>query len=188
MAQAYTWADLERIRWLGDDRLGEFLVQWRKVTTNFPIEMPEESLCSILRDRLSRASPSSGVGMEVADLDRLDPSDPRLQYKSVLGMLDRVLSRQRMITNRQNELRYKREGQEKKPALPATGKQPAGQQKNRDPGRQQAVPAAPAKPGGEPKGDGKGRGRRSQSRRRGRKGRGRGRNGTPGRAVPPARR
>ena len=44
LQEMYTWADLQAIQWLGDDRLDEFYARWKKMLVNLSVEIPEEAL------------------------------------------------------------------------------------------------------------------------------------------------
>ena len=77
-SEVYTWQDVSSIKWLGDEKLGEFYAKWRSVVDVLTVEVDPKTLTETF---LELIRPSKVLAPDIHEFDRFDLDDPRRNLK-----------------------------------------------------------------------------------------------------------
>eukprot|EP00974_Lingulodinium_polyedra_P112456 10879418-Lingulodinium_polyedra.AAC.1 len=132
--------DLQTVKWQGGDKMDDFIRNYRFILSNLKADIPDKILLDTL---LIQVRKSKELVTDLHWFERLEDEDPMKTQKHLLDLIQRQVSRTRMLANR--------EKQEK--ALQNPGKAFAGAP------AEQAAPGEPTSPTPKQKGKGKGKGK-----------------------------
>ena len=99
MREVYSYADLSKLTWLGDDQMEKFLLTYSTLISGFTMEIADATLVEFLLPLVKR---SKVLQPDVAAFDRMEDTDPNRTSKTLLGYIRRYLGRTRQEKNRNN--------------------------------------------------------------------------------------
>ena len=95
----YTFEDLVVIRWLGDEKLGEFLNAYKSTIAQLKFAIPEETLQHNLVDKM-RMSKNPTITLELSWWERKELNDPDRNHAALLGSMELAISKKLELSNR----------------------------------------------------------------------------------------
>ena len=99
MKQLYSIQDISDIKWMGDDKIFEFLELWKQIVANNAVQLTHKQLATILVQKLPVKS--SAIGQDVAYWNRLPEDDPQKSYEYLINSMERHLDRVQMDKNQE---------------------------------------------------------------------------------------
>ena len=101
LTNRYSYQHLDTVQWLGDNKMGDFIMRWRHVMLYMPPDFDQ----TVLNDKmLTEVRKSNKLAHDVAMFDRLPLDDPNRNAEYFLVAMERQTEREREVATNNAEI------------------------------------------------------------------------------------